>query len=77
MAAGITNPDMSCYVLQNGTLQPIAQAISVTSVNERASKVPSTTRAQTPVAKTSQASETEIIPNHLDTSKNMKRTHNR
>ncbi|XP_055301401.1 zinc finger protein ush isoform X2 [Sitodiplosis mosellana] len=79
VSAGVVNPDLNCYVLQNGSLQPIAQAISMPSISERATK-PSSTRAQTPVAKTSsQPSDSEVSPNHLDTTKNSKRreTHNR
>lgn len=79
VTTGVTNPDMSCYVLQNGALQPIAQAIAVPNVTERPPKAPST-RSQTPVAKTSsQTSDSESITNHQDTSKTTKRrdTHNR
>lgn len=78
MAAGVVNPDLNCYVLQNGTLQPIAQAISVPSVSERPPKTPST-RSQTPVAKTSQSTDSVVSPNHQDASKTSKRrdTHNR
>lgn len=78
VSTGVTNPDQNCFVLQNGALQPIAQAISVSTVNERPSKGPST-RAQTPVAKSSQLSDSETASNHQDSSKNAKRrdTHNR
>ncbi|XP_031619091.1 zinc finger protein ush isoform X2 [Contarinia nasturtii] len=63
VSAGIANPDLNCYVLQNGSLQPIAQAISVPSVSKGQS-----TRPQTPVAKTStQPSDSEVSPNHLET----------
>lgn len=74
VAAGITNPDMSCYVLQNGALQPIAQAISVANVSqERAPSKPPSVRAQTPVAKLSQPNESESVANHHDVSKSHKR----
>lgn len=78
VSAGVVNPDLNCYVLQNGSLQPIAQAISMPNASERTSKA-SSTRSQTPVAKTSQPNETEISANHLEASKNTKRreTHNR
>lgn len=68
----MVNPDLNCYVLQNGALQPIAQAISVPSVSERATKPPST-RSQTPIAKASQPNESES-PNHMtESSKSTKR----
>lgn len=79
MASSITNPDMSCYVLQNGALQPIAQAISVANVSqERAPSKPPSVRAQTPVTKPSQPNESESVSNHQDASKSHKRkdTHN-
>lgn len=73
VSAGVVNPDLNCYVLQNGALQPIAQAISVPSVSERTTKPPSV-RSQTPVAKTSQTNETES-PNH--TTESLKTTKRR
>lgn len=76
----MANPDLSCYVLQNGSLQPIAQAISVPGASEKTSKTPST-RSQTPTAKTSQPTEPVVSPgpNHQEASKTSKRreTHNR
>lgn len=79
VSAGVVNPDLNCYVLQNGSLQPIAQAISVPTVSERPAKTPST-RAHTPVAKTcTHSNDSDVSLNHMETSKNAKRrdTHNR
>lgn len=69
MSSSITNPDMNCYILQNGSLQPIAQAISVATTSESTSP-----RAQTPVAKaSSQSNDSDTISNHVETSKALKR----
>lgn len=69
MSPNIQNPDMNCYILQNGSLQPIAQAISLASTSESTSP-----RAQTPVAKaSSQSNDSDSIPNHVESSKPIKR----
>lgn len=57
-------------MLQNGTLQPIAQAISIPSTNDPTSKQ----RARTPPVKpANQSSESESNSNHSELSKSVKR----
>lgn len=69
MSSSVTNPDLNCYILQNGTLQPIAQALSVGTSSESTSP-----RAQTPIAKSSsQSNESEVPRNHVEPSKPIKR----
>lgn len=64
-------------MLQNGTLQPIAQAISMQSTSDTSAK---STRAQTPVTKSlSQSNDSESSSNVAEPPKAVKRKepHNR
>lgn len=71
LTSGTTNPDLNCYILQNGALQQIAQAISMPSVSDASAK---STRAQTPVAKaSSHSNDSEVSTNIVDPSKSNKR----
>lgn len=65
------NSELNCYIVQNGSLQPIAQAISMQTTSDTSAK---STRVQTPVTKSlSQSNDSETGSNVAEPPKAAKR----